>query len=113
MWSGVPSAVNGLPTPRFAVKGVVGKPPCRPRLFALDLEDVDGRGAAMQSAVADALGFALDRPFWPHITLVRLRRGAPPRAPAPPPKIEPFAPAALSLYESRAGRYIPLGRRVL
>ena len=117
VWSAVPSAVAGLRTPRFAVKGVKGVPRRRPRLFALDLEDEGARGAAMQIAVAEAVGVELERPFWPHVTLLRVRKGRRPEAPRPPGDIGPFAPTALTLYRSHPGpkgsRYEALGRRAL
>jgi RNA 2',3'-cyclic 3'-phosphodiesterase len=108
VWSVAASAVSGMRTPRFAVKGVVGVPRRRPRLFALDLEDAGRRGAAIQTAVAEALGIELERPFWPHVTLVRVRKGRRPEAPRPPADIAPFAPTALTLYRSHPG---PRGSR--
>jgi 2'-5' RNA ligase len=112
-WRRASPAVAGLPAPRFAVKGVVGVPRRRPRLFALDLDDVGGHGAEMHGAVCEALGVAIERPFWPHVTLLRVRRGRKPEAPVPPRVIEPFAPTALTLYESRGGRYLALHSRGL
>jgi len=107
VWPLVPPAVAGLPSPQFSVKGVVGVPRRRPRLFALDLEDLGGHGAAMHGAVCEALGMEVERPFWPHVTLVRVRRGRKPEAPAPG-HLEPFAPTALTLYRSHPG---PRGSR--
>lgn len=62
----------------LAVKGV---PPRAPRLFALDLADPDGRAAATQSAASEALAGANfytpeKRPWWPHVTLARVKRHA-------------------------------------
>ena len=82
-------------------------PPRDPRLFALDLEDEDGRAAALQAAVSDALEAGRwytpeKRPFWPHITLARVKRGerrVPPLAGKPPPAA-PFTGAELTLYRS-------------
>ncbi len=114
----IPPVVADLPTPEFSVKGVVGVPRRRPRLFALDLEDEGGRGAALHAAACEALDIEVERPFWPHVTLLRVRRGRKPEAPAPPPPIEPFAPVALTLYRSHLGgprgsRYEVLERQQL
>jgi 2'-5' RNA ligase len=81
-------------------------PPRRPRLFALDLDDRDGVCGRLQQAVSDALEAGRfytpeKRPFWPHVTLARVKRDR--RAdplPAEPPPIEPFAGAQLTLYRS-------------
>ena len=81
-------------------------PPRRPRLFALDLEDPDGACGRLQQAVSDALEAGRfytpeKRPFWPHVTLARVKRNQ--RAqplPAEPPPIEPFRAAQLTLYRS-------------
>ena len=97
-------------------------PPRDPRLFALDLEDEEGRASALQAGVSDALEAGRwyrpeKRPFWPHITLARVkrreRRVAPlPDAPAPPS--EPFSASELTLYRStlrpQGALYEPLAR---
>jgi 2'-5' RNA ligase len=96
-------------------------PPRDPRLFALDLEDEDGRAAALQAAVSDALEAGRwyrpeKRPFWPHITLARVKRGerrVPPLADAPPPEAA-FTGVELTLYRStlrpQGALYEPLAR---
>jgi 2'-5' RNA ligase len=81
-------------------------PPRRPRLFALDLEDPDGACAELQQAVSDALEAERfykpeKRPFWPHVTLARVKRDK--RAeplPMDPPPIGPFRAAEVTLYRS-------------
>jgi 2'-5' RNA ligase len=83
-------------------------PPRNPRLFALDLEDFEGRASALQAGVSEALEAGgwyrpEKRPFWPHVTLARVkrkeRRVAPlPDSPAPPAAAVPAA--ALTLYRS-------------
>jgi 2'-5' RNA ligase len=99
-------AAGGCATPRLAAVGLTPVPPRRPRLFALDLDDEGGAAAALQSAVADALADAghyepETRPFWPHVTLARVRRGACLGAfegqPAPGTR---FAASELTLYRS-------------
>jgi RNA 2',3'-cyclic 3'-phosphodiesterase len=96
------------PAPILRALGVRPLPPRDPRLFALDLEDFEGRASALQAGVSDALEAGgwyrpEERPFWPHVTLARVkrkeRRVAPlPEHPAPP--AEAFPAAALTLYRS-------------
>ena len=75
------AAAAGLPSALLRPGEVVPVPPRgAPRLFALDLEDDGGRGAAVQAAVGEALSRAglwrpERRPWWPHVTLARVRRG--------------------------------------
>jgi 2'-5' RNA ligase len=76
-----------------------------PRLFALDLADEDGRAAQVQAAVARALEPWYEpekRPFWPHVTLARVRKGerAKPLAGIEPPRDE-FTARDVTLYRSR------------
>jgi len=82
----------------------------RPRLFALDLADEDGRCGAIQASLSDALAAAglyepEERPFWPHVTLARVRKGARvPRLDLPDPPAAPWRGAAVTLYRSRLSR---------
>jgi 2'-5' RNA ligase len=123
-------AVGGLDTPRLEPVRLVPVPPRRPRLLALDLSDPGGRTSAVQGAVSGALSAAglftpEKRPFWPHLTLARVR-GAGQRRGKGGPFTEP--PAAevpawpmvfprVTLYRShlsRGGaRYEPLAVRDL
>lgn len=114
-------ALDGLAAARLSARGVRPVPPRDPRLFALDLEDEDERAAAVQAAAADALASARlykpeKRPFWPHVTLARVKRGerrAPPLDAGEPPG-EPFEAADVTLYRShlspRGARYEALER---
>lgn len=117
-------AVPDGASPVLAATGVKPLPPRRPRLFALDLADDDGRAVAVQAAVSDAL--AADklyvpekRAFWPHITLARVKRNAfvPPLELAVPPPADPWAAAAVTLYRStlqpQGARYDALERVAL
>jgi 2'-5' RNA ligase len=109
--------------PRLAATAVRSVPPKRPRLFALDLDDEDGRATALQetaSAALEAGGWYRPekRPFWPHLTLARVKRGerAAPMPDRPPPPREPFDAAVVTLYRStlrpQGALYEPLARTV-
>jgi RNA 2',3'-cyclic 3'-phosphodiesterase len=100
-------ALAGLPVPRLAVTGVKPVPPRAPRLFAFDMADQDGRAVAVQAAASDALTAARfykpeKRPFWPHATFARVKRGERRAAPveAPPPPDSPFDAPEVTLYRS-------------
>jgi 2'-5' RNA ligase len=99
--------LEGLAAPRLAVREVRAVPPRSPRLFALDLDDEDGRTVALQGAASDALAAAKlyrpeKRPFWPHITVARVKRGErrPPPLDGPAPPSDPFEAAVVTLYRS-------------
>jgi 2'-5' RNA ligase len=106
--------------PILAATGVKPIPPRGPRLFALDLSDEDGRCGTIQAAVSDALESAglykpEKHPFWPHVTLARVRKGARvPRFEPPAPPAEPWRADAVTLYRSilrrEGARYEPLAR---
>jgi 2'-5' RNA ligase len=93
-----------------------------PRLFALDLDDAGGRAGQVQAAVSGALQAGgwhepERRPFWPHITLARVRRGVrPDPLLADPPSWELQA-SEVTLYRShlspRGARYEPMARASL
>ena len=96
----------GRRAPTLVPLGAVGVPRSRPRLIALDLEDTGGGATALQSAVSERLVRARlyrpeKRPFWPHITLARVKRGARARplepGPVPTAKLEAIR---LTLYRS-------------
>jgi 2'-5' RNA ligase len=121
----VDAAFGALPmgqAPRLTPAGVRSLPPRDPRLFALDLEDEDGRAGAIQAAAAAALEAGgwyrpEQRPFWPHLTLARVKRGERRVAPLPeepPPPREPFEAAVVTLYRStlrpEGSTYEPLAR---
>jgi RNA 2',3'-cyclic 3'-phosphodiesterase len=105
--------------PRLTPVAVKPVPPRRPRLFALDLEDEAGRAGRLQAHLSSALeGERLyrpeKRPFWPHMTLARVkrdRRAAPVEA---GPLPEPFEAPAITLYRStlrpQGAVYDPLHR---
>jgi 2'-5' RNA ligase len=116
-------AAEGLEPPVLTPAGVRPLPPRGPRLFALDLEDEGGRCTALQDAVSRDLAAERvyrpeKRPFWPHVTLARVKRGAKaeplPELPAP---AEAMRATDLTLYRStlrpQGALYEPLARRRL
>jgi RNA 2',3'-cyclic 3'-phosphodiesterase len=117
-------ALPAAPAPRLTATGVRPVPPRNARLFALDLDDEGARATALQAATSDALEAGgwyrpEKRPFWPHLTLARVKRGerrvpAPPDEPPPPAK--PFEAGVVTLYRStlrpQGALYEPLGRTV-
>ena len=102
---------------------VMPVPPRRPRLFALDLDDPDGDCTRLQQSVSDALEAKRfykpeKRPFWPHVTLARVKRNL--RAeplPTHPPPLEPFRAPQVTLYRStlrpQGAQYDPLAKTFL
>ena len=82
-------------------------PPRSPRLFALDLADEQGRATALHSAASQALAGAHfykpeKRPFWPHLTFARVKRGAepPPALNSADPPGDAFDACEVTLYRS-------------
>jgi 2'-5' RNA ligase len=118
-----PDVQERATSPFLAPGEVVPVPPRRPRLFALDLDDRDGACVRLQQAVSDALEAKRfytpeKRPFWPHVTLARVKRNL--RAdplPADPPPLEPFRAGQLTLYRStlrpQGAQYDALASRAL
>lgn len=115
-------AVRGLAPAVLRPLGVVGVPPRRPRLFALDLAEEDGRATAIAHAVWDALEAGgwyrrETRPFWPHVTLARVRKGGRASAVETEVRLEPFTADEVTIYRSRlsprGASYEPLVRRRL
>lgn len=117
-------ATEGVASPLLAPGAVRGVPPRDPRLFALDLEDRGGRAGDIAGRVGEALereGLYRreDRPFWPHLTLARVRKSRR-RAPALPVREAPageFPAPSVTLYRStlrpEGALYEPLARRDL
>ncbi len=100
------SEVAGLRAAWLTPRGVKPVPPRGwPRLFALDLEDEEGRSVAVHAALSDSLSEGRfyrpeKRPFWPHLTLARVkrdRRAEPLESGSLPP---PFEGRRLTLYRS-------------
>jgi 2'-5' RNA ligase len=101
------TAVGGQAAPRLSAAGVRPLPPRRPRLFALELVDPGEAAVALQGAVSDALEAERfykpeKRPFWPHITLARVKRGriAAPLGDVRPPPADEWDAVGVTLYRS-------------
>jgi len=94
-------------------------PPRRPRVLAVELDDLDGRLAAVQAALSRALSaggwYAPEaRPFLAHVTVARVAKGArPPRGELPAPPALALDGSRVTLFRSRLGaggaRYEGLG----
>lgn len=117
------AAVAGMAAPRLEPGEIAPLPKRRPRVIALDLADLEGRAAALQGTVAEALADAVgyepeSRRFRPHVTLARVRKGGhpAPRAPVRAPG-GPFTAAEVVLYRSELGpggaRYTALSTTAL
>ena len=118
-------ACSGLPPARLRAGAVRPIPPRAARLFALDLEDEEGRAGAIQAAMSDALEAGRwyrpeKRPFWAHLTLARVKRDQrrpPPLPDTPAPPAEAFEANALTLYRStlrpQGAVYDPLAQATL
>jgi 2'-5' RNA ligase len=99
-------ALDGPPIP-LALGAAHARPrPSRATLVAVELDDRDGALADRARRVREAVGQALGRrregpPFWPHVTVVRLRRPA--RVgplPAPAGREQVFDVSRGALYDS-------------
>jgi RNA 2',3'-cyclic 3'-phosphodiesterase len=110
--------------PQLTPAGVRPLPPRDPRLFALDLDDEDARTSDLQRAISDALAAGRwyrpeKRPFWPHVTLARVKRGRRrvPGLPDDAPPTEPLVAQQLTLYRStlrpQGALYEPLAQQTL
>jgi 2'-5' RNA ligase len=111
--------------PRLTPMGIRSVPPRNVRLFALDLDDEGGAATALQAAASNALATGgwyrpEKRPFWPHLTLARVKRGERRVAPLPdepPPPRASFEAPVVTLYRStlrpQGALYEPLARTVL
>lgn len=114
------AAAGSCAAPMLEPGDVKPLPPRRPRLFALDMDDPGGACGRLQQAVSDALETERfykpeKRPFWPHVTLARVKRDR--RAetlPAAAPPLAPFRAEEVTLYRSilrpQGARYEPLAR---
>jgi 2'-5' RNA ligase len=117
-----PGGAGALPG-ALALGDPLWLPRRRPHALSVAVADGDGALGALQGALAVALAdggwfSAEQRPFLPHVTVARVRRGGDPRALARRPLEGPvrasFAGAGVTLYRSHLGgggaRYEPLAR---
>jgi 2'-5' RNA ligase len=121
--------VLGHAAPRLEPTEVIPVPARAPRLFALDLRDPAGEAGAVHRAVVGSLAAAglhtpERRPFWPHLTLARVRGAGRARRPkartaplhADPPE-GPLSFDRVTLYRSHlspaGARYEALDSRPL
>jgi 2'-5' RNA ligase len=101
VWDAVP---DGVRAPRLTPTGLLALPRRRPHVFALGLEEQDGRAAALQRGIAGTLGVGEGRPWLPHVTLARVRKGQRvSRLADDPPRVDPFDAPAVSLLRSHPG----------
>jgi 2'-5' RNA ligase len=109
--------VRAVAAPALALADPLWLAPRRPHVLAVALEDVDGALGALRAEVVERLASALDwepeaRPFRPHVTVARVRRGARPHRALPAPPQAAFAGEAVVLFRSHLGdgpaRYEPL-----
>lgn len=93
--------------PPLAIARGLWLPARRPRVLAVELEDRGAETQALQARLSDALEaggwFTREkRPFLPHVTVARVRRGVRVQpSQLPPAPSTGFAPAAVTLYRSR------------
>jgi 2'-5' RNA ligase len=87
----IAETVFAEPVPRFALEATeaAGVPRGRPRLYALNLSDRGEAVGRWQAGLSERLRVARfyepeKRPFWPHVTLARAKRGRTPRKLEPP-----------------------------
>jgi 2'-5' RNA ligase len=95
------------PAPRLRLGGALLLPPRRARVLCVALDDLDEELGALQDRVSAGLAatgaYAPEvRPFRPHVTVGRLRRGvAAPRVVDVVPEPVAFHGSALTLFASR------------
>jgi 2'-5' RNA ligase len=119
-------AVRGVESdaPPLALGDVLWLAPRRPHVLTVALDDADGTLAALHRSVVERLADALpwqpeERPFRPHVTVARVRRGRRPRTrDLPEAPRGSFSGEAVVLFRSHLGgrgpaRYEVLERLVL
>jgi RNA 2',3'-cyclic 3'-phosphodiesterase len=100
---------TGSPRPVLAVGQPAWLPPRRPGVLAVDLDDAGGALAGLQAklsaVLADGGWYEPERrPFRPHVTVARVRRGTRARPPElPPPAPLRFVGSSVALMRSRPG----------
>ena len=105
------AALSGLPMPAAPLPLALERALLLTRVLTVGLEDATGALGRLQATVGAALAAAgvyepEARPFRPHVTVARLRKGAraPGRASLPPVEPLTFAGGPVALYRSLLGR---------
>jgi 2'-5' RNA ligase len=123
--AGIVRRLDPRPVPIALASEPVAKPRSRPRLFALDADSpaaVELQAELQAELVAEGLYEPEKRPFWPHVTLARVRdekgRRRRPRRVAtrpgglPEALVHTFGSVRVSLYRSNlrptGAQYVPL-----
>jgi 2'-5' RNA ligase len=120
IWRVAAGALERLEAPSLVPSGCAWIPPRRSRLLSLELEDRGGRATAIHGALCGALAAAglyepEARPFWPHVTVARVRGRAKVRKGelTPAPRTA-FGADGVTLYRSdlhpAGARYVALER---
>ena len=103
-------AVRGMGVGELATSDALWLPRRRPQVLAVELADPRGLLGAVHAELARSLtaigAFRTElRPFLPHVTVARVRRGAGVRpVDLPPPPVLRFAAEGVVLYRSHLGR---------
>ena len=95
--------------PPLALGDALWLAPRRPHVLTVALDDLDGTLATLRATLVKSLAAALEweaesRPFRPHVTVARVRRGPRPRRDLPDPPRATFAGEAVTLFRSHLGR---------
>jgi 2'-5' RNA ligase len=101
-------AAGGRAVPELTLREGIWLPPRRPRVLAVSLEDPSKALAALQTRLSEGLhtgGWYVPerRPFFAHVTVARVAKGARVRWRDPLPDINPLLVSAgrVTLYRSR------------
>jgi RNA 2',3'-cyclic 3'-phosphodiesterase len=104
--------------PELRIGGATWLPPRRPRVLAVELQDLTGALAREQAVLSEVLAAGgwyqpEERPYLAHVTVARLGRGTRVRRrPLPDPPALSFRATRVTLYRSRllrsGARYEPL-----
>lgn len=96
-----------------ALHEAIWLPPRRPRILAIRLHDEEGCVAELQSRLSEALTAGgwyepERRPYLPHVTVARIRRGSFKMPRLPDPSTTSFKPSRITLFQSHLS---PAGAR--
>ena len=103
-------SVGGFPVGELALAGPLWLPRRRPRVLAVAITDSAGHLSDAQALLSGALAAGgicapEKRPFFPHVTVARVRGSERvPEPELPPPAAVAFVPRSIALYRSHLGR---------